>query len=188
MNLSHQTRIEQLLRYIFFYLTLFHYFYEDDCFTCLYIAFYCLRLCLCCIYQCRSCMNELICWSMYCMLYCRWWSCFSNITIMPRYSVCWVEESIFCHAFCELDVEKLVLLYFQFSHYFPITNNQGNSTKIISIEYLYYLVLEWIFWSIWFIKLYTCTMCIISLYYFYIICYPIVRVIYCYIGQNMTRF
>lgn len=120
MNLSHQTRIEQLLRYFFFYLTLFHYFYKDDCFTCLYIAFYCLRLCLCCIYQCRSCMNELICWSMYCMLYCRWWSCFSNITIMPRYSVYWVEESIFCHAFCELDVEKFVFTVFSvqqlFSH------------------------------------------------------------------------
>ena len=54
------------------------------------------------------------------LLYCRWWSCFSNITIMPRYSVCWVEESIFCHAFCELDVEKLVFTVFSvqqlFSH------------------------------------------------------------------------
>ena len=39
---------------------------------------------------------------------------------MPRYSVYWVEESIFCHAFCELDVEKLVFTVFSvqqlFSH------------------------------------------------------------------------
>ena len=61
---------------------------------------------------------------------------------MPRYSVYWVEESIFCHAFCELDVEKLVftcLLY---------TSDAADDMQCVDLGGRRIIKKRWILWCI----------------------------------------